>query len=122
MRIAAGTDIVAVARLRHAVETVGEGFLARVFTPAELAACAGDSERLAARWAAKEAALKALGAGVDAVPLLDVEVVPQPSGAPDLRLTGTAAAAAEQAGWSTWSVSLSHDGGIGTAVVVALTA
>jgi holo-[acyl-carrier protein] synthase len=120
VRVALGTDLVSVTRIRQAAEAVGEDFLARVFTPAEQEAAAGDWERLAARWAAKEATLKALGAGVHDTPLLDVEVLPQPSGAPELRLSGSAEAAARRAGWAAWSVSLSHDGGMALAVVIAV--
>lgn len=122
MNVVVGTDVVAVSRLEHAVRTVGDPFLASVFTPAERETCAGDWERLAARWAAKEATLKALGAGVDEIPPLDVEVATQPSGAPEIRLTSAARAASARAGWVSWSVSISHDAGVALAVVVALAA
>jgi holo-[acyl-carrier protein] synthase len=110
-----GTDIVEVARVARMVDAVGQPFLDTAWTAAEQAACAGRTESLAARWAAKEAALKALAVGVDAVPLTDVEVVP----GPELLLHGAAAARASALGLTTWAVSLSHDGGLALAFVAA---
>ena len=115
MTLRVGTDLTVVARVERLIDTVGEAFLARTWTPAERSDCAGRAESLAARWAAKEAALKALGAGVDEVPMTDVEVVAGPA----LVLHGVARQRAEALGLREWAVSLSHDGGLALAVVVA---
>lgn len=116
--IRVGTDIVAVHRLQDLVDSASP-LLDRVFTASERADTADVAQRLAGRWAAKESALKALGAGVDQIALRDVEVVRQASGAPQLRLHGAAATAARGLELSSWSVSISHDGDYATAVVCA---
>jgi holo-[acyl-carrier protein] synthase len=118
--LAAGTDLVHVPRIAGNVERHGAAFVDRAFTADEQALCGSDARRLAGRWAAKESVLKVLGAGLLAVPLTDVEVLAEPSGAPVLRLAGRAAELAEQAGWVHWSVSISHDGDYASAVAVAL--
>ncbi len=88
----------------------------RLFTPAERAA--GTPERLAARFAAKEATAKALGTPF-AGGWYDVEVVSGARGRPGLRVTGGVAALAATLGVTRWHVSLSHDGGLATALVLA---
>ncbi|HYG60838.1 MAG TPA: holo-ACP synthase, partial [Symbiobacteriaceae bacterium] len=74
-----GVDIVEVARISEALERHGDRFLRRVFTPGEIAECWPSEpqrvRRLAARFAAKEAALKAMGIGLRGVQWIDVEVV-----------------------------------------------
>jgi len=118
--IATGVDLVSVARVAGFVRDIGEPFLRRTWTAAELSDCGGDAERLAARWAAKEAVLKALGTGVSAVAMTDVEIVSEASGAPRVRLSGAAASRAAEIGLTTWSLSLSHESGLAVAVVVAV--
>jgi len=76
--------------------------------------------RLAARFAAKEAVMKALGVGLGDFGFHDVEVVAAPSGAPSLVLRGSAAAIARSAGVSSWRVSLTHTSLVAQAVAVAL--
>ena len=115
--LAVGIDLVQVSRL--AARADHATFLDRAFTPAEQQWCAGDPTRLAGRWAAKEAAMKALGRGLGQIPMTDIEVLAEPSGAPRLELAGAAADAAGAAGWTSWAVSIAHDGGYATAVVVA---
>ena len=78
------------------------------------------SQRLAARFAAKEAVMKAMGVGLGAFRFRDVEVVRADSGAPDLRLSGKAAALAEERGITEWRVSLTHTHSVAEAVAVAL--
>jgi holo-[acyl-carrier protein] synthase len=73
---------------------------------------------LAARFAAKEALAKALGAPRGLL-WTDAEVITSAGGKPSLRVTGTVAEAARKAGVTTWHLSLSHDGGIATAIVIA---
>ncbi|MQA15615.1 MAG: holo-ACP synthase [Pseudonocardiaceae bacterium] len=115
-----GTDIVGVVRFEHAV-TRTPGVLPRVFTEAERVTRSGAPRRprsLAARFAAKEAAAKALG-----VPRgwgwHDTEVVAGPNGRPLLRVTGSLGRAAEQQGVTAWHVSLTHDADLAAAIVVA---
>src|SRR5258708_22072616 len=83
-----GVDAVSVDRVALAVKRSGPGFLKKVYTPAEVAYCAGDSERLAGRWAAQEAVIKCFdGTGIS-FPRRRIEVLPGASGAPRLRLLG----------------------------------
>lgn len=112
-----GIDLVHVGRIAESLASFGERFLRRVFTPAEVAYANGVAERLAARFAAKEAAKKALE--LDGVAWHDIEVVRRPSGAVELRLHGAARAAAEAIGAHELAVSMSHEGELATAVVVA---
>jgi holo-[acyl-carrier protein] synthase len=128
-----GVDIIEVARVRRAAERWGERFLRRVFTPGELADCglaegAPRFESLAARWAAKEAAAKALGRGLsglaagtgDLLHFHDLEVARGPGGRPELRLHGGAAAAAVALGLAQIALSLSHTREHAIASVVGL--
>ncbi len=83
-----GVDAVSVDRVALAVRRSGPGFLKKVYTPAEVAYCAGNSERLAGRWAAKEAVIKCFdGTGI-CFPRRRIEVLPGASGAPRVRLLG----------------------------------
>jgi holo-[acyl-carrier protein] synthase len=112
MIVGTGVDITEVARIKAAVERFGDRFLKRVFTPEEVRYCmskANAGERLAARFAAKEAAMKAIGTGLrHGVTWQDVEVVRQPGGRPGLRLTGKAADFAATLGCKRTHLSLSH--------------
>jgi hydroxyethylthiazole kinase-like uncharacterized protein yjeF len=83
-----GVDAVSVERIAIAVKRSGQGFLDKVYTPAEQAYCAGNDERLAGRWAAKEAIIKCFdGTGI-CFPRKRIEVLPGPNGAPRTRLLG----------------------------------
>ena len=83
-----GVDAVSVDRIALAVKRSGQGFLDKVYTPAELAYCRGNDERLAGRWAAKEAIIKCFdGTGI-CFPRRRIEVLPGPNGAPRTRLLG----------------------------------
>lgn len=95
----------------------------RLFTAGELgyaATLANPVPSLAARFAAKEAVMKALGTGLGAFPFQDVEVCRQPSGEPLLALTGQAAVLASARGAHHWLVSLTHTSTAAAAVVMAL--
>lgn len=120
MPLATGADLVSVARIAALIDRQGERFLARVYTPAELAVCGGRAESLAARWAAKEAVAKALGTGIGAVAFREVEVLHDECRCPRLRLHGAAAELAVARGLTDWSISLAHDGGMALAFVVAI--
>jgi len=129
MIIAIGTDAIEVDRVRRAVDHPqwGERFRQRVFTAGEIAYClkrARYAESFAARFAAKEAVMKALGAGIGAFALTDVEVC-RTSGtgatrhAPYLVLRGGAAEVAGARGAHTFHLSLTHTEGVAIAFVVA---
>lgn len=112
-----GVDLVDVGRFADTVARTPR-LLNRVFTQEELRECSASrnqEERLAARFAAKEAVFKALGAGWPDIRYHDVEVHPMPGGAPALRMHGRAVALC--AG-RTAAVSLSHAGGMAVAQVV----
>ena len=122
-----GIDLASVAAVDDSLLTFGQRYLERVYTDREIDDCrrgsALSSSRLSARFAAKEAAFKALDVPRDgAVPWRTIEVVSAPSGAPTLRLTREAAAAAAAAGISDLAVSLTHEGRFAAAVVIATVA
>ena len=99
------------------------GVVRRLFTEGEQAAGArrrDPAERLAARFAAKEAVMKALGVGLGAFQFHDVEVVNAPSGKPSLVLRGKAASLARTQGVRGWELSLTHTDKTAHAVAVAL--
>jgi hydroxyethylthiazole kinase-like uncharacterized protein yjeF len=104
-----GVDAVSVERISLAVRRSGSGFLTKVYTTAELAYCAGDPERLAGRWAAKEAVIKCFdGTGI-CFPRKRIEVLPGPLGAPRVRLLGGDARGARV------EVSITHHSGLAMA-------
>ncbi len=123
MILGLGTDLVAVPRLEAVLSRNRERFLGRVFTPAEQADClsrAHPARHLAARLAAKEAAMKALGTGWGlGIRWQDVEVQSGFAMPPVLRLSGAAKARADARGIRQALVSLSHDGDYAIAVVLA---
>jgi holo-[acyl-carrier protein] synthase len=108
-----GTDVTEIARLGHSLERTPT-LRDRLFTPAEAVL---PLESLAARFAAKEALAKALGAPGD-LSWHDAEVVSDISGWPSFELRGSVAARAEQLGVQRTHLSLSHDGGVAIAFVV----
>jgi holo-[acyl-carrier protein] synthase len=117
-----GIDLVQVSRIADSLERFGERFLRRVFTDDEIAyaksAPALTAERLAARFAAKEATMKALEIGDAAISWRDIEVSRAPSGACELTLRGAAGQAAARCGAESLALSLSHEGDYAAAVVV----
>lgn len=120
--VAVGIDVVEVDRIRTAVERT-PALAGRTFTDAELeyARRAHDpAERLAARWAAKEAVVKCLGGGVPGVDLREIEVVRGDDGAPSVRLHGEVAARAEARGVREWLLSMSHTATVAEAIAIAL--
>jgi holo-[acyl-carrier protein] synthase len=112
MLVGTGVDIADTGRIEQVLEKHGERFLKRVFTEAEIAYCErfrNKAERYAARFAAKEAAFKALGTGWrEGIHWIDVEITHLPSGKPELVLTGRAREIAQKLGVVRSSVSLSH--------------
>jgi len=122
MILGVGTDLAEVERIGKSVERFGERFLARVFTVRERAYSmrkANWAERLAARFAAKEAGMKAIGTGLThGVSWQNLEVVNEPSGRPTLFLYGAALEAANAMGVKRISVSLTHTKAMAFAVVI----
>jgi holo-[acyl-carrier protein] synthase len=117
-----GTDVVGVPRIRVLLERHRERFLDRWFDPREAAwinAAADGAERAAARWAAKEAAAKALGTGfAGGIVPSQIAIVHGAGGAPRLELSGAAQARALALGTVRQHVSISHADGVAVAVVI----
>jgi holo-[acyl-carrier protein] synthase len=119
-----GVDLCEVDRMRRTLART-PGFADRVYTEAEQDYCRrrrDPAERFAARFAAKEAVLKALGAGIGSCSLRDIEVVRAESGAPSLVLHGRAAALAADRGVTAWHLSLTHTATLAEAIAIATTA
>jgi holo-[acyl-carrier protein] synthase len=113
-----GVDIIELDRVAKVLARHPQRFLARVFTPAEVAHCRGRVPELAVRFAAKEATMKALGTGVRGIAWRDIEVLPNRRGKPLLLLHGTAAARAASIGLTDVDVTLTHARDYAAAVVV----
>ena len=122
MIVGLGIDTVGIARVRQIITRHGARFLGRWFDPAEAAyitAHADGAERTAVRWAAKEAAAKALGTGfAGGIVPSQISVLPGPGGAPLLHLAGAARTRADALGATRLHVSLSHADGAAVAVVI----
>ena len=123
MIIGTGIDIINVERLERAVTRYGERFIRKVFTDAETAYSGNRVRRfehLAARFAAKEAVLKALGTGVARGALLrDVEVINNAAGKPEVMLHGATRRLAEERGVARLHLSLSHTDRLAVAQAIA---
>lgn len=122
MILGIGTDLAEVERIGKSVERFGDRFLNRVYTAHERSYAmrkANWAERLAARFAAKEAGMKAIGTGLSGgVSWQHFEVAHEPSGRPTLRLYGVARAVADAMGVKKISVSLTHTKTTAFAVVI----
>ncbi len=121
MILGLGIDVVDLARIRGLYERHGERFTARICRPGEIQPRQGDAliEHLGGLFAAKEAALKALGTGwAEGLSLRMVEVVKKPGGAPELRLHDAALARAEALGVRRLLLSISHERTFAAAVAV----
>jgi holo-[acyl-carrier protein] synthase len=128
-----GIDVIEVDRIRRATARWGDGFLSRVFTPGERrhagaldaavavtgAGSRTPAERLAGRFAAKEAVMKALGLGRWRMAWREIEIEGDPHGRPLVRLTGRAAKAAADLGVRAWFISISHTRDLAVAHAVA---
>lgn len=120
MIVGVGIDVVPVERFAAALRRT-PSLATRLFTPAELQAPTGvprPADSLAARFAAKESLAKALGGG-GGMHWTDAEVLTDESGRPFLTVSGTVAKVADALGVTRWHVSLSHDGGMAAATVIA---
>jgi holo-[acyl-carrier protein] synthase len=120
--VGVGVDLCEVDRMRRVLART-PGFEVRVYTDDEQAYCRArrdPAERFAARFAAKEAVLKAMGVGLGACAFREIEVVRAESGAPSLVLHGAAAGLAADRGIAQWHVSLSHTSTVAEALVIAM--
>lgn len=118
-----GIDLIEIERIQQAIDRHGDRFLKRIFTSGELAYCGDRLESLAGRFAAKEAAAKALGTGIwrAGIGWTHIEVQRNPTtGEPTLHLTEAAAKRAAELNLSEWSISLTHDRRSAIAFVVAM--
>ena len=122
MIVGTGVDLAEVPRIRASIERFGARFIERIYTPAEIAYVerkANRYERYAARFAAKEAGMKAIGTGWrHGVRWQDFEVANLPSGKPTLRLHGVASRVANKLGGRNVSLSLTHTAELGMAHVI----
>jgi holo-[acyl-carrier protein] synthase len=122
MIVGTGVDLAEVPRIRHSIERFGDKFIRRIYTPGEIAYVerkANKYERYAARFAAKEAGMKAIGTGWKrGVTWQDFEVSNLPSGKPTLKFHGVAAKVAESLQVRNVSLSLTHTAELGMAHVI----
>jgi holo-[acyl-carrier protein] synthase len=124
MILRSGVDLIEIERVASALERHGARFLHRIYTPAELAECEGDicqhAPSLAARFAAKEAAAKALGTGIGDISWQEIEILHEANGQPVLNLYSQAKDLAASLGLTTWSLSISHTHSHAVAMVIAV--
>jgi len=111
-----GIDIIKVERIRQTLEKFGERFSARILTPAERHYVRDRPTTMAGRWAAKEAVSKVLGLGVRGIGWREIEIERLPTGQPAVRLSGRAAARADQLGMDRIAVSISHEADYAVAI------
>jgi holo-[acyl-carrier protein] synthase len=117
-KFAAGVDIIEIDRVADVLARHGDRFLNRVYTADEIAHCRGRISELAARFAAKEAVMKALGTGVRGVSWRDIEILPNRRGKPLVFLYNRGAARAERIQLRGLEVSLTHSREYAIAMVV----
>jgi len=117
-----GLDVAEIDRIEQAIKRHGAPFIERLFTPAESAYCqryVSPYERYAGRFAAKEAAMKALGTGwARGVRWRDIEVVREESGKPTLKLAGVALSIADGLGVKHIAMTITHSGNLAIAQVI----
>jgi holo-[acyl-carrier protein] synthase len=116
-----GVDIIEIDRVRTAVERWGARFVDRVWTQHEQKICRGRYPELAARFAGKEAASKALGTGIVGLVWREIEILQDSRGKPLIYLHGAASERARRLGYSMMAISLSHSHTMACAMVVAAT-
>lgn len=116
-----GIDMIENQRIADGIARFGDRFLNRFFTPGELADCNGQTHRLAARIAAKEAVAKTLGTGIGDVKWVEIEIrVDNDRKRPILYLHGAAAALSEELGFTTWDISMTHTKDYSSAIAIAM--
>lgn len=112
-----GVDIIEIARIERAMLRWQGSFLKRVYTEAELDTCRG-APSLAARFAAKEAVMKALGSGTRGVSWRDIEIISNSDGAPSVQLHGRARRRCSEVGIADFSVTMAHSKQYAVAFVI----
>jgi holo-[acyl-carrier protein] synthase len=114
-----GVDVIEINRIGAAAERWQDRFLHRVYTENELRYCRNRAQRLAGRFAAKEAVSKALGVGIRSLRWRDIEILPDRRGKPQVSLHGKAATVAASQDLSEFDVSISHSRSDAIATVIA---
>ena len=113
-----GVDIIEISRIRKMVERWGKRFLDRIYTDTEIRICRDRPEKLASRFAGKEAVMKALGTGARGISWREIEIASESSGKPVVNLYGKAQAKAESLGLNELAISLSDSREYSVAFVV----
>ncbi|MBN1537934.1 MAG: holo-ACP synthase [Anaerolineales bacterium] len=120
MKLVSGVDLIEIERVKNVYDRHGARFLHRIFTPDEVADVHGNIPSLAVRFAAKEAAAKALGTGIGQISWQEIEVRRSPTGQPVLFLHRNASRRSQELGITHWSISLSHTVTHAVAVVIGI--
>ena len=115
-----GIDIIEIGRIRESISRWGTRFLNRIYTQSELELCKGNIESLAARFAGKEAAMKALDSGQDTIVWRDIEILNEENGKPKLILHGKALQVLDSLGLKQLEISLSHSRDNAIALVIGI--
>lgn len=116
--LSTGIDLIEIPRIAATIDRYGQRFLDRVYTEREQLYCRGRAERLAGRFAVKEAVSKVLGVGIRRIRWRDIEVLPNREGKPEVVLHGKADAIAKMRSISGISVSITHSRDIAAAMAV----
>ena len=113
-----GVDIIEIARIERTIERWGERFLQRIYSETECRLCRKKPSRLAARFAGKEAVMKALGTGIKGISWREIEILAEPGGKPVVQLHGKARKRAVDLGLDELAISLSDSREYAVAFVV----
>jgi len=119
MKLSSGIDLIEIGRFERLKPAILQRFMERVFTPSEMDSIHGSLASAAGRFAAKEAVAKALGCGIGVVRWQDIEVGEGDCGQPLLHLHGRALEIAQEKGFTSWSISISHTAQYATAIAIA---
>ena len=120
MKLKCGIDAARISRLAEINPRIKKRFIQRVYTEREQSQAKGKDDTLASLFAVKEAASKALGTGIGKVAWRDIEVLHRPSGEPKIKLHGFAKKVARYKNLTKWAVSITHEGYLAIASVVAM--
>lgn len=120
MKLVSGVDLIEIERFKEVLGKYGYKFISRIFTPGEISDVNENIPSLAARFAAKEAAAKALGTGIGQIGWQEIEVRRNEAHQPLLFLHGNAAQQGDELGITHWSISLSHTSTHAIALVVGI--
>ena len=116
-----GIDIIEIARIEKAIARWGEGFLHRIYTEPELKLYHKKPSSLAARFAGKEAVIKAIGTQTKGISWREIEILAEPGGKPLVHLYGKAQSQADSLGLDKLAISLSHSKEYAVAFVIGET-